>query len=99
MTTITNLSEDDRDLISWHVREFMDTYEMYNPGRYSRRYVMQACFTDLRQWSAMIEGETEDCIRFALRELETRRLRLPEKLEAARAAEAAYWHRAPRSWE
>lgn len=92
MTAITNLSEDDRGLISWHVREFMDTYEMYHPNSV-RRHVMSACFRDLRLWTKWFS------IRSALSELDRQRERIPEVFEAAQSAEAAYWHRAPRSWE
>ena len=92
MTAITNLSEDDRDLISWHVREFMDTYELYHPTSV-RRHVLHACFQDLRLWAKW------ENIRSALKELDRQRERIPEVYEKAAAEEAAYWHRAPRSWE
>lgn len=92
MTPITNLSEDDRDLISWHVREFMDTYELYYPGS-SRRGVMHACFRDLRLWTKWSD------ISSALGELNRQRERIWETFERVQSDEAAYWHRAPRSWE
>ena len=92
MTTITNLSEDDRSLIMWDVREWCDTYEMYNPG-YTRRSLIHTCFQDLRLWAGWWG------IRGALSELERQRDRIPKVFEKAQNAEAAYWHRAPRSWE
>ena len=92
MTPITNLSEDDRSLIMWDVREWCDTYGMYNPG-YSRRHIMRSCFEDLRRW-AKAYG-----IQAALQILEKKRARIPEIFAEAQAEEAAYWHRAPRSWE
>lgn len=102
MTPITNLSEDDRSLIMWDVREWCDTYEMYNPG-HRRRHLIRSCFSDLRRWmqqhamqSAPVGGGE---IRWALLELERQRNLIPEIFEQAQSAEAAYWHRAPRSWE
>ena len=90
--TITNLSEDDRSLIMWDVREWCDTYEMYNPG-HSRRDLMRAVFKGLRRW-AKNHG-----IRNALLTLELQTMRIPEIFEHEQALESAYWHRAPRSWE
>ena len=92
MTTITNLSEDDRSLIMWDVREWCDTYAMYNPG-HKRRDLFRACFKDLRRW-AKTYG-----IRKACRILEEGRSHIPLVFEIEQAKEAAYWHRAPRSWE
>ena len=90
--TITNLSEDDRSLIMWDVREWCDTYAMYNPG-HERRHLIRACFQDLRNWIGKLG------VLGALRELEMQRYLIPEVFDCAQSAEAAYWHRVPRSWE
>ena len=92
MTTITKLSEDDRSLIMWDVREWCDTYAMYNPG-HQRRALIRSCFYELRGWMNY-RG-----IRWALSCLEEDRNRIAEQVERRDALEAAYWHRAPRSWE
>lgn len=83
--TITNLSEDDRDLISWHVREFMDTYELYHPES-ERLDVLAACFRDLRLWTKWWD------IRSALSELDRQRERIPEVYERAQSKAAAELH-------
>ena len=92
--TITNLTEDDRNLIMWDVREWCDTYEMYNPG-YTRRQNIRFCFTHIRRW---LNKDHWD-VPMALGVLKDDALRIPERFERAQAEEAAYWHRAPRSWE
>lgn len=89
MTTITNLSEDDRSLIMWDVREWCDTYALYRPDS-DRLSLIRSCFEDLRQWTKQFG------LASALRILEDSRLRIPETFERAQTAEAHYWHTYPR---